>query len=537
MMSIYDADSPLRVYCRECWWSDTWDPTVFGREYDFDKTFFEQFDLLSKKVPAVHLFNGGNQINSDYCNFASNSKNCYLLIGGRDNENVLYTNRAFFLKDCMDIYMGNKLELCYEDIQCDRSYKLLYSQLCENCSNAMFLYDCRNCQDCFGCVGLRNKQYYIFNTPYTKGEYQKKIADFGLESHTNFEKLREKFAERYRGAVHKYAHFINASQSTGENLVNTKNCQYCFDVTGSGSENSKYTHFVGVGVKDSYDNYGMPRAEKVYETLAIGFESNENSDYYFSYFVKGSSRIYYSYNCISCQNLFGCVGLRHKQYCILNKQYAKEEYETLLPRIIAHMSAMPYRDNRGHVYMYGEFFAPDLSPFAYNETIAQEYFPLTEMDAHERGYRWKNPKKKAYQPTLQPENLPDRIDDAADGILDEIIGCAHQGFCNDQCTQAFKIIPQELQFYKKMNLPFPRLCPNCRHYQRLKQRNPLKLWHRQCMCNGAASDKGHATRETYRNTIQHVHGTARCPNEFETSYAPDRSEIVYCEQCYNAEVV
>ena len=27
-----------------------------------------------------------------------------------------------------------------------------------------------------------------------------------------------------------------------------------------------------------------------------------------------------------------------------------------------------------------------------------------------------------------------------------------------------------------------------------------------------------------------------CKNEFETSYAPDRPEIVYCEQCYNEEV-
>ncbi|MFH1193084.1 MAG: hypothetical protein V1656_02080 [Candidatus Jorgensenbacteria bacterium] len=41
----------------------------------------------------------------------------------------------------------------------------------------------------------------------------------------------------------------------------------------------------------------------------------------------------------------------------------------------------------------------------------------------------------------------------------------------------------------------------------------------------------------YTNTVPHIHGGGKCPNEFETSYAPERKEIVYCESCYNAEVV
>ncbi|KKQ86951.1 MAG: hypothetical protein UT09_C0023G0016, partial [Parcubacteria group bacterium GW2011_GWF2_38_8] len=32
------------------------------------------------------------------------------------------------------------------------------------------------------------------------------------------------------------------------------------------------------------------------------------------------------------------------------------------------------------------------------------------------------------------------------------IECEHQGKCNEQCTEAFKIIPDELAFYKRMNL-------------------------------------------------------------------------------------
>jgi hypothetical protein len=46
---------------------------------------------------------------------------------------------------------------------------------------------------------------------------------------------------------------------------------------------------------------------------------------------------------------------------------------------------------------------------------------------------------------------------------------------------------------------------------RIKRVNPPKLWHRKCMKEG-------------------------CQNEFETSYAPERPEIVYCEKCYQQEV-
>lgn len=520
ILSVYDADSPFTVYCRDCWWGDAWDPMTSGGEYDFSATFFEQFDQLIKKVPALSLLNGGNMVNSDYCNYMSNAKNCYLAIAGRDNENVLYANQCSFSKDSMDIYMSDKLEFCYEDVQCERSYKLCFSQLCENCSDSMFLHDCRNCQNCFGCVGLRNKQYHIFNKPYTKEEYEKLLHSMEVGSYKGLVQSRSRFLDVYYGAPHKYAHLINALRSTGDNLLNVKDCNNCFDITGSGSENCKYTHYAIVSVKDSYDNYGMPQAERVYETIAIGFESNDNSDYYFSYFIKNSARVYYSYNCISCHDVFGCAGLHNKQYCILNKQYTKEEYEQLVPKIVEHMNDKPYVDATEKTYRYGEFFPVDMSPFAYNETIAQEYFPITKEQASEQGYRWKESETRDHQIEIKSENLPDHIKDATDEIVGKIIECAHKGECNEQCTKAFKIIPQESQLYKKLNLPLPRLCHNCRHYQRLEQRNPLKLWHRKCMC-----DKNHS------------HHTGICPNEFETSYAPDRPEIVYCEQCYNSEVV
>jgi hypothetical protein len=80
-------------------------------------------------------------------------------------------------------------------------------------------------------------------------------------------------------------------------------------------------------------------------------------------------------------NLFLCVGLRNKSYCILNKQYTKEEYEELVPRIIEKMMTTPLRQGFEGQMEWGEFFPTSLSPFGYNETVAQEYFPMMREEA------------------------------------------------------------------------------------------------------------------------------------------------------------
>ena len=184
---------------------------------------------------------------------------------------------------------------------------------------------------------------------------------------------------------------------------------------------------------------------------------------------------------------------------------------------------------------WGEFFPHTLSPHAYNETAALEWSPLTKEEALKRGYRWKDAAKKEYTPTKTAADLPKTITEVDDSILNEIIECAHASpsslSCNHKCTTAFKIVPAELQLYRKLDIPPPTLCPNCRHYARLAIRNPAKLWKRTCQCAGASSEKG-----VYKNTTSHFHEEKPCPNEFETSFAPERPEIVYCEQCYNAEI-
>ena len=340
----------------------------------------------------------------------------------------------------------------------------------------------------------------------------KKMEEFRLGSFEFFERLRIEAIRLWNTYPQKYIRGFSNTQISGDYIYHSKNVQQSFLITDV--EDSKFVVLTHVPVtKDCYDytdwGYGV---ERLYECMTVGLKA---SDVKFSHIVfRNVMDIQYSFWCGSgSSNLFGCVGLRSNI------------------------------DKKGRVYKYGEFFPPELSPFAYNETIAQEYFPLTREQAQEQGYSWKDPEPRNYEIQIKNNQIPDHIKDVGDDIINKVIECAHNigtsdvPKCNEQCTEAFKIIPQELAFYRKMSIPLPRLCPNCRHYQRIKQRNPLKLWHRKCMCGGAQGNPSTGSGHSYRNAATHIHGEHPCPNEFETSYAPKRPEIVYCEACYNSEVV
>jgi len=228
----------------------------------------------------------------------------------------------------------------------------------------------------------------------------------------------------------------------------------------------------------------------------------------------------YCMNCHGSKKLFGCIGLRSAQYCVFNTQYTKEEYEKLVGEIRKQMESMPYVDPQRKRYAYGEFYPPEFSPFAYNETVAQDFFPKTESECASFGYPWRKEEEKRYEPSVKSEDIPNTIESVDETICNEVLECFNKGKIETKCTSAFKIHPEELKFYKRFSLPLPQYCFNCRTHARIMLRNPLKLWHRACMCENSA----------------HSHGN-KCPNQFETSYAPDRREIVYCESCYQKEVV
>ena len=525
IITMFHPEADVVVYDHDIWWGDSWEPTDYGQDYDFSKPFFEQYKELLRKVPLANLGNN-NCVGSPYGNHNADCKYCYLLYASYNAERVHYSYGAAGAKDCLDIYTLLNSELSYGDTLCAGLYKTHFSYNSDESINSFFLKHSKNVQNCIGCVNLVNKSYCVFNQQYTKEEYEakKKELDFGsYKKISEFENTFENFA---LGFPNKYANILKSVGAVGDNIMNAKNAKHCFDIYGD-VEDSKYLIHM-LSVKDSYDLYGGGIASLMYEGVDVGIEA---AQVLFAVLAHSCLETFYTYMCFNSKNLFGCVGMRSKQYCILNKQYSKEEYFELVPKIIEHMNTMPYIDKKGRVYKFGEFFPSELSPFAYNETIAQEYFPRNKEEILKSGYKYKDPSEKENQATIQSEDLPDHIKDIPESIINEVIFCPNNGSVLTQCTKAFRIIKSELDFLKNNNIALPRYCPNCRHYKRLKQRNPFRLWRALCGCTGKSSEN-----KKYQNTRDHFHGNGVCPNEFETSYAPDRPEIVYCEKCYQAEV-
>ena len=305
---------------------------------------------------------------------------------------------------------------------------------------------------------------------------------------------------RWKQFPNKFIHGRHNSDVSGDYIYNSKNAKNCWRIIGA--ENVKYCQNFTLGpAKDSYDhsNFG-DITELIYDSLIVG-DGAYNVVFSFQCYP-ANRNLQYCCFCQNSSNLFGCISLRNKQYCILNKQYTKEEYEELVPKIIEHMKSTGE---------YGEFFPMEMSPLAYNESFAYEHFPLSKEEVERKGLVWREPKEKQFKATMASAQVPDDINNVDESITKEVISCGHEGKCSHECAKVFRITQQELNFYKLLNIPLPRICQNCRHYSRFAWRNPAKLWHRKCMKPG-------------------------CVNEFETSYAPDRPEIVYCETCYNSEV-
>lgn len=71
-------------------------------------------------------------------------------------------------------------ERCYEFMAAsvaERNYEVKFSAIINNSRNLEYSDSCRNCHDCFGCIGLANKSFCIFNVQYEEDEYWRRIDE------------------------------------------------------------------------------------------------------------------------------------------------------------------------------------------------------------------------------------------------------------------------------------------------------------------------------------------------------------------------
>jgi len=321
MITVLPENNRYPIYTLSEWHSDAWDAMDFGQDYDSSEPFFTQFQELQEKVPHPHQ-NGSKNTGCEWCDDVWNSKNCYLSRSMEECEDLYYSYRNLKVKNSIDITVCFNSERCFDCVNCHHSYRTSYSRNSRDCVDSYFLLDCRNCQDCFMCWNLRGKSHCIENVQYSKEEYQKKLKSFNLGSYQSIQLLKKRFEEiAQKEAIHRQNFNLKTYNSTGDQLLNTKNCHNCF--TTNDSEDS-YNHIRGMKNKSCIDVNGCWYSEM------SGNCANCVNNYAIKYCNRASSR-YSEYLdlCIECEQCFGCVGLKKKKYCILNKQYTKEQYEKL----------------------------------------------------------------------------------------------------------------------------------------------------------------------------------------------------------------
>ncbi len=516
MVSIYAPDKDYKVCCAACFWSDQWDPVDVGRDYDFGQPFFEQLNKLINESKLLGLL-GTNNENSDFVNHESDSKNCYLNVGGHFNQDCYYNTYSFNGKNNIDNYWIWYCENLYNSLNCAKCFNSSYLNDCAGCTDYHFCQDCLECKNCFASANLSHKEYYFFNQLFTPEEYYKKIDEY-LTTQSGIEKAKIEANSHLNKFRYKFADLIFCENCTGDHLKGCHDVEHGFYCERT--ENCKNIN-ISTEVKDSHDIDSLGWSELNYQ-ICSAYQIPRSG---FGAHLVACQDCWYSFANFNSQNLFGCVGLNHKQYCILNKQYTKEEYEKLVPKIIEQMKV----DGE-----WGEFFPMAISPFGYNETVAMEYYPLNKEKAKELGAKWQEedfgikytgpfyePKDISfYNPKTNPE-AEKEIEECKKGILKcEVTG------------RPFRVLPQELAQYIEKNIQLPRRHPDQRHLDRMAKLNPRQLWHRQCMCeNQLTINNEQLTGET---ECRHQ---GRCTNEFETTYAPDRPEKVYCEECYRKSVI
>ncbi|MFA6024093.1 MAG: hypothetical protein WC777_02670 [Candidatus Gracilibacteria bacterium] len=486
IVSVYSPGKPHPVYCNACWWGDGWDGHHYGREVDFSRPFFDQLREVMEVVPQLAIQNdeGNGSENCQYCQDFAHGKNCYFVVGSWHTENSFYSNvNASHNRSICDCINVSKSELVYESLDSQALYNCAFLQNSQNCSDCIFGFDLKGCRNCFGCFGLRQKEFYFFNEPLSEAEYKKKLTAFALDSYKNLELIKKQFLGWIVQFPHKSTSQQNCENCEGNDLFNCKNTQG-FSLLDA--ENCKYCH-QGDNNMFSYDIFNSGQPNWCYE----GMTPDNSFMTHFSWFSWKNKFVLYGINCHSSEHLFGCVSLHRAKYSILNKQYSKEEYEALVPKIIEHMK-------KGGEW--GEFPPARISYFDYNESIAQEYFPLKKEEVLAQAWKWKDPDPKEYR--TQTCVIPDSILEATDVLSKEVLACI-------ECGKNYKVIPLEFEFYKKISFPIPRKCPDCRHKARLAIRLPYQLWQRNC---------------------------AKCSKSIQTPYAPTRLEVIYCEECYLKEI-
>lgn len=489
IFSSVPPETKIPVYDGAVWESDDWDAADYAQEYDFSRSFFEQFHELFIRVPRPNLGNTAASLeNCDYTNGIARAKNCYLLFSSHNAEDCYFSKAVYRVKNVVDSLLVYDTEICFDCENIKDSYNVIGCKHSLNCRDSYFLFNCIGCSNCFGCVNLTRREFCFFNEQLTKEAYSQRLSEINLGSHQQYFQQKRLFEEHCLKFPVKFYSGSQNENFSGNFINNSKDCHNSFFVSKSETiVDSIYLE----SAKNSilHVNFGG-NSELTYNCISVG--DNSFNLKFCSDTWNGVRDLEY---CINVRNgthdSFGCVGLKKSSYCILNKKYSKEEYFDLVKRIKSQMSS------NGE---YGKFFPISSSPNYYNRSDVEEFFPLERQEAVSRKFNWL---EETEQALLTRNSPPDDITHFALDQTSNVFTCEETG-------KGFKITKPEIEFYKKHSLPPPTVAPmerlrkRCREFFQIKELN-----------------KGQCSR---------------CERAILTTYAGKANQELLCEACFQLEL-
>lgn len=408
------------------------------------KNFMNQLELLFIQCPKLQDLSFGEKENSIYAESTFGCKNTYLSVEvGLGSENVLYS--AMVYCNCKNVFNSLQITSWSENIyfckSITNSQNIFYSRFIQNSYNVRFSSNCLSCQECIACNNLTNQKFCIENKQYSEQDYNA-VKSWYIKS------------------ILSGANGSNILPISNGNIVVSKNCSGSGIYQCNNIENGYFIAKFENGRNICFGDWGNVCTD-AYDAFHVGENCSwfygvsccgiENNGIYCSVRVTNSTNIFYSYHLDACSFCLGCIWLKNKSYCILNKQYTKQERYEKVDEIFWQM----YAD-----WTLWDFFPASMNPFYFNDTAAYLIDPsFTKEEVTIKWYLRRDEPIKvdipAWALVVKTSELGrfESFDAEWNWKIDpEIL----KYIIVDEQANVYRIVKMEYDFLMKYGLPLPR---------------------------------------------------------------------------------
>ena len=468
ILSVFPAQTDFPVFKYDLWKSDEWDPLAYGNEFTFDRLFVDQLSELWASVPRP-AFSGSSIRDSNAVHAGVEVDSGFYLFSALRSKQSLYSSFLSNCSDCLDSHALNSCELCYESTHLKNCSRVLFSESSTDCRDCWFISNCSSCQDCLFCTNLENRKYHIFNQAVTREVYERSLREWNFSSRANLDLAKERFRHFLADKPLPWCVGDTTSSVSGNFLFGcnaAKNCYECFD-----SENISDCNCL-VNSRNCVDGYGGSNLEDCAQFVSVASAGRGRARRVFNSIecYGNLEELAYCSYCEDCSNIFACVGLKNKEYCLFNKQYSRSEYFRRRTEIVNFLKQRK---------IWGGFFPASFSVHPYNHSAASVFTPLGKVPAMMMGFSWDESdsfirpsvlaSRKKRSQAERFSRVPDRLSEIDQKTLRDVIYlCQLSG-------KPFTFQAAELKLYEKLGVAPPDKIFEQRNYERIGSQPPKKL--------------------------------------------------------------